>query len=72
MHFDWTVNVGNLVAAMSFILFAAMAWRDMNWRVRNLEEWRKLHQIDADGRDQIIIRMDKILYHVTGGKEGIK
>lgn len=72
MRFDWTINVGNFVATMSFIFFAGMAWRDMNWRVRNLEVWRKEHQVDADSRDEIIQRMDKILYHVTGGKEGMK
>lgn len=70
MRFDWTISLGNLVTAFTFLTLAITAWRDMNWRMRNLEEWRKEHQIDADGRDDIIRRMDKILFHVTSGKEG--
>jgi hypothetical protein len=72
MHFDWNVSIGNVITAATFIVLAITAWRDMNWRVRNLEVWRKEHQVDADSRDQIITRMDKLLFHVTGGKEGIR
>lgn len=71
MHFDWTINVGNLIAAFTFLVLAAIAWTDLRWRVKNLEssrtenlEWRKEHMIDADSRDQIIIRMDKLLERI--------
>jgi hypothetical protein len=69
-HFDYTISIGNLITAFAFILCAVLAWRDMNWRVKNLEVWRKEHMVDADSRDQIITRMDKILFHVTNGREG--
>lgn len=70
MHFDWTINLGNLVASVTFIVMAGIAWTDLRWRVKNLETWRSEHTIDSDSRDEIIVRMDKILYNVTGGAEG--
>lgn len=70
LKFDWTISLGNIVAGLTFTIAAVLAWRDLVWRVKNLETWRKEHQVDADSRDKIIRRMDKILYHVTGGKEG--
>jgi hypothetical protein len=69
-HFDWTITAGNIIAAVSFVVFSVLAWRDMNWRVKNLETWRNEHMIDSDSRDIIINRMDKILYLLTNGKEG--
>lgn len=72
MHFDWTVSLGNLIAALTFTVLAGMAWNDLRWRIQNLEIWRKEHQIDSDGRDEIIRKMDKILYHLTRGKEGTR
>ncbi len=70
MKFDWTVNLGNLIASVTFLVLAAAAWTDLRWRVQNLETWRKEHMIDSDSRDAIISRMDKILYYVTRGREG--
>jgi len=64
MHFDWTISFGNLVSAFAFLFLAALAWRDLTWRVKNLETWRKEHQIDADSRDKIIERMDQILIRI--------
>ena len=66
--FDWTISLGNIIATIGYTALAIVAWRDLTWRVSNLETWRKEHSIDADARDQIITRMDKILYHLTGGK----
>ena len=70
MTFDWHISFGNILTAVSFLALAITAWRDMNWRVRNLEEWRKEHMVDADARDKLLINIDKILYHVTKGREG--
>lgn len=70
MHFDWNVSVGNVFTATTFLIMTVIAWRDLNWRIKNLEIWRKEHMVDADSRDQIIQRMDKILFHVTKGKDG--
>ena len=70
VHFDWTITAGNVIAAVSFIVLSVLAWRDMNWRVKNLETWRREHMIDSASRDIIINRMDKILYLLTHGQEG--
>jgi hypothetical protein len=61
MHFDTTINLGNLIVAGSFIFMAIIAWRDLTWRIKNLEVWRREHMIDSDARDQIISRLDKIV-----------
>lgn len=64
MHFDWTVSFGNIVSCVAFIIMALFWWRDMDWRVRNLEVWRKEHMVDEDARDELIRKMDKTLDHV--------
>lgn len=64
MHFDWTISFSNLLTTGSFLFLAVIAWRDMSWRIKNLEEWRKEHMVDADARDQLIRKMEKILDHV--------
>lgn len=70
IRFEPTINFGSVIWALSSLVLAVAAWRDLNWRIKNLEVWRTEHMVDADSRDAIIGRMDKILYHVTGGKEG--
>jgi hypothetical protein len=78
MHFDPTVSIGNALTIV-FLLFATSTWwkaqrsadkakeiyqRDMDWRVSNLEIWRKEHQIDSDARDRLLTTMSDILKHV--------
>lgn len=70
IHFEWSISLGSIISAVSFTSMAVIGWRDLSWRVKNLEIWRKEHQIDSDARDEIIIRMDKILYLVSNGREG--
>lgn len=70
MHFDNTINIGNVVSAITFLILAGVAWTDLRWRIRNLESWRKEHQAEADKRDATISNVDKILYHITNGREG--
>lgn len=38
--------------------------RDLEWRITNLENWRKEHMIDADARDKLLMDMKEILAHV--------
>ena len=64
-HFDWTISLGNIISAVTFLILAGFAWRDLTWRVKNLETWRKEHMLDADSRDRLLTNIDKILYHVT-------
>jgi hypothetical protein len=61
LRFDTTINLGNILVAGSFILMAIIAWRDLTWRIKNLETWRREHMIDEEARDQIIARLDKIV-----------
>jgi hypothetical protein len=65
IHWDSTITLGNIITFFGALALAVAAWRDMNWRVSNLETWRKEHTIDAESRDDIIKKMDKILYHLT-------
>lgn len=61
LKFDGTITLGNVVATLTFLILAAIAWTDLNWRVKNLEVWRTQHIIDANARDAIIKKMDKML-----------
>ena len=61
MHFDTSINLGNVLVAASFIFLAIVAWRDLTWRIKNLENWRSEHMIDSNARDSIIQRLDKIV-----------
>ena len=79
MHFDWTVSLGSVVAALSFLGAAGAFWtaqiaakKDIEWRIANLEAWRKEHMVDADARDKLLTNIDKILFHVTQGREGVR
>lgn len=66
MHFDPTINLGNVITAGTFLILGVIAWRDLRWRVSNLEVWRleniemwKAHVTDDKGRDAVINRLDK-------------
>ena len=61
MHFDWTINVGNVFTLIGVAVLAIVAWKDLTWRLKNLETWRLEHMLDADSRDQIIFKLDKVL-----------
>jgi len=61
LKFDWTVNVGNLGAAILFLLLAAIAWTDLRWRVRNLETGQKVHAVVIEKQANVIERIDKVL-----------
>ena len=41
MHFDSTINLGNIITIFLTCLAIIFAWRDMDWRIKNLETWRK-------------------------------
>ena len=43
-YFSGQITLGNIVTAVTFLLAAFAAWRDMGWRVKNLEEWKKGHE----------------------------
>lgn len=60
MQIDWTISIGNLITTGSFIVLAIIAWRDLTWRIKNLETWRKEHLIDDAARDTLIHKLDRM------------
>jgi hypothetical protein len=44
VRFDWTINVGSLLAILTVLIGILFAWRDHEWRVRNLESWRERYE----------------------------
>jgi hypothetical protein len=65
LRFDGTITLGNIITALTFIFLAIIAWRDINWRVKNLEDWRKAHEVDAHARDELISRVELALSRIT-------
>lgn len=43
MHFNGDVSLGSILSVISFLVAAIVAWRDLNWRIKNLEEWKDIH-----------------------------
>ena len=41
MHWDPTINIGNLITIALALIAIVFAWRDMDWRIKNLETWRR-------------------------------
>jgi hypothetical protein len=64
IRFDGTITLGSVIWASSTILLAIIGYRDLQWRIKNLEEWRKEHMIDSDARDQLIKKLSDVLVGV--------
>ncbi len=60
VKFDWTISLGNIVTGGSFLALCVVAWRDLVWRIKNLEQWRKEHMVDADARDRLLLNLELI------------
>ena len=78
MHFESTISFGNILTFIG-LMFAGLAWwkahlsserahiamqRDLEWRIGNLETWRKEHMVDSDARDRLLADISRILDHV--------
>jgi hypothetical protein len=63
MHIDWTISIGNLIWTGGCILVAIIGWRDLTWRIRNLEIWRGEHIVDSDSRGELINEMRIVMEH---------
>jgi hypothetical protein len=78
MHFDSTITLGNfltfvllVIAIIKFYNAQAQSKRaeieyrkDIEWRMANLETWRKEHMVDADARDALLKKLDKVCDHL--------
>lgn len=71
MHIDWTISIGNLIWTGGCILLAIIGWRDLTWRIRNLEAWRNEHMIDADARDNLILELRSVSEHTKWQSDAI-
>jgi hypothetical protein len=61
VYFDWSISLGQVLTAITVSALALFAWRDLQWRVKNLETWRAEHMVDADARDQLLRNSEKML-----------
>lgn len=43
MHFAPTVTLGDVIYGVTLLIAAAFAYRDLNWRIRNIEDWKDAH-----------------------------
>lgn len=60
VHFSGEITLGSILSSITFIAMTVVAYKDLQWRVRNLEEWRKEHMIDADARDKLLTSLSEI------------
>jgi hypothetical protein len=58
VRYDGTVTLGNLVSALTFLVLAAVAWTDLRWRIKNLEDWKTSHTSSSEKRDELIRKLD--------------
>ena len=61
LHFDWSISLGNIITCFTGIVLIIIGWKDLTWRITNLESWRREHMIDACARDEIIVKLDRII-----------
>lgn len=70
MHWNGEITLGNLLTILAFLGAIFAAWTDLNWRVKNLETWRKEHIVDSDARDVINKKLTEILSRLTPQRRG--
>jgi hypothetical protein len=44
LKFDPTITLGNAITIFTFVVLCVLAWRDLNWRVKIIEEWKSGHE----------------------------
>lgn len=54
MHFDGTITLGQVLTLLGAVVAVLFFWRDTDWRISNLETWRKEHMVDEEARDKLI------------------
>lgn len=66
-YFDPKITLGSvlvagsmLVAACTSAVTALMAWRDLNWRIKNSEKWQDEHDKTCKQNDAIIDELKEV------------
>lgn len=58
-HISSDISLGNIIAAASFLVAAVVAWRDLNWRIKNIEVWIANHtQTSKQTQDSLVYLRD--------------
>jgi hypothetical protein len=60
IHFSGEITLGSILSSITFVAMTIVAYKDLQWRVRNLEVWRKEHMLDADARDNLLKSLSEI------------
>jgi hypothetical protein len=67
-YFDPKVTFGSVLVAGSMLVAACtsaatgiIAWRDLNWRIKNAEKWQEDHEEACKQNDAIIARLESLV-----------
>lgn len=60
VHFSGEITLGSILSSITFIALTIVAYKDLQWRVHNLEVWRREHMMDADARDNLLRSLSEI------------
>jgi len=69
-HFEWSISFGNVITTISFLAAAFSAWKDLSWRVKNLEEWKRDHQDTAETAMQNLAELKEAVVGIKTIAEG--
>ena len=68
IHFDATITLGNVLTALVLTVAIIKFWtaqvevkKDLEWRIANLETWRKENQIDGKAKEILFDKLTEIV-----------
>lgn len=61
-HIDWTISIGSLLYGTATIITFVVAWVNLHWRVKNIEDWRAEHfHSTKEMEDNIRLMRDNVV-----------
>lgn len=70
IHFDGTINVADVITALLVAAAGIAAWRDLNWRMKNVETWKKSHELESRASIETLDEMKNITSRLEAIAEG--